>query len=108
MDDENSSNAQVRLDHFKLRTGIAVVEMFDLATIREKSLSNLARWQDNEAWCSAYDEWRTLMTSGSDDEVIATMTGRDENSNRLRQSSPCTGLLDQQTVERLRQAPARK
>jgi ferredoxin-fold anticodon binding domain-containing protein len=82
----------------KLETAKAVLAIVDIDRIRQCSLSNLARWKTNDVWCSAFDEWKALMKSGTDDEVIAAMTGENENSNRLRQSSVWTGLLDQKTV----------
>lgn len=37
------------------------------------------------------------MTQGSDEEVIAAMTGQDEKATRLRASAPYPGLLDEAT-----------
>ena len=99
----NKPNAQVVLDQFKLRLAEEVVKRIDLNSVREKSLSNLSRWKEKGTWCSAYSEWEKLLRSGSDKKVISVMTGHNENSNRLRQSSPYTGLLDRQTVEHLRE-----
>jgi hypothetical protein len=95
-------NAQSILDDFKLLRAETVLKTIDMKTIREKSLDNLQRWKSKGTWCSAYDEWAELMARGEDAEVIEAMTGRDENSNRLRQSSPYTGLLDQEIVDALR------
>ena len=95
-------NAQSVLDDYKLLRAETVLKTFDMQTIREKSLDNLQRWKSKGTWCSAYDEWTELMARCSDAEIIEAMTGRDENSNRLRQSSPYTGLLDQKIVEALR------
>jgi hypothetical protein len=42
------------------------------------------------------------MTSGTDDQIIATMSGLDENSNRLRQSPPyVVGLINPDTRRKL-------
>jgi hypothetical protein len=90
------TNRQEILDRFKLLAAMTIVETVDLATIRAQSLSNLDRWNANGVWVSAHDEWRALMTYGSDADVIAAMTGPDENSNRLRQSSPYPGLISQE------------
>ena len=57
------------------------------------------RWQSNGVWVSAFEEWRKLMTEGSDDQVLAVMTGEDQTANRLRQSAPHAGLLTQAEVE---------
>lgn len=100
---KSSANAQTRLDEYKLRLALELVERFDLDTIRKKSLENLARWKKNDAWCSAYDEWRQLLRSGSDQHLRRVMTGEDQTSNRLRQSPPYTGLLDPSTLEKIRE-----
>lgn len=93
---------QADLDQFKLRAARHIVQAVDMTQIRAMSLANLDRWNAAGVWCSAHDEWRTLMAAGSDAEVIAAMTGEDEKSNRLRQSPPYTGILDLDTVFALR------
>ncbi|MFJ3317185.1 hypothetical protein ACIPLR_17660 [Herbaspirillum huttiense] len=98
-----SSNAQSRLDDVKLRLALELVKLFDLSTIRQKSLENLARWEKNDVWCSAFDEWRQVLQKGSNQQLVAVLTGQDQKANRLRQSSPYTGLLDRSTVERIRE-----
>ena len=82
-----------KLDQLKLLSARAVLEAVDLPTIRAKSLANLDRWNANGVWCSAHDEWRLLMSQGSDEAIIAVMTGLNEKSNRLRQSPPYVGLV---------------
>lgn len=81
------------LDHLKLLSARAVLAAVDLSTIRAKSLANLDRWNSNGVWCSAHDEWRLLLSQGSDEAIIAVMTGLNENANRLRQSPPYVGLV---------------
>jgi hypothetical protein len=88
---------QAKLDELKRLTAVAVLEEATMAAIRAKSLANLDRWNANGVWVSAHDEWRALMTSETDAQIIATMSGRDENSNRLRQSAPYVGLIDPHT-----------
>jgi hypothetical protein len=48
---------------------------------------------------SAYDEWTAILERGSDGELFAAMLGRDDQSNRLRQSMPYVGLLSQEEVK---------
>jgi len=88
-------NAHEYLDYQKLLVARAVLESVDVPTIRHKSISNLDRWNAQGTWCSAHDEWREIMTSGSDADVFAAMTGLDERANRLRQSPPYVGLIAQ-------------
>jgi hypothetical protein len=94
-------NKQTELDDRKLRTAKRVLELCTLNQIRRKSLSNIKRWVDKGTWVSALDEWRLLMENGSDEELVAVMTGTDQRSNRLRQSPPYVGLLDPEQMERV-------
>lgn len=94
-------NAQSQLDSLKLEMAQAVLRDVDMATLRRRSLENLERWRENGSWCSAFAEWRELMASGSDADVIAAMTGTDETANRLRQSAPYVGLLPRKSAEHL-------
>lgn len=87
------TNAQSRLDERKLATAKLLLARFTIGEIRRKSLANLQAWHVNGTWVSASEEWRALMASGSDAQIIAVMTGRGENANRLRQSPPYVGLL---------------
>jgi hypothetical protein len=90
-----------KLDELKRLTALAILEEVAIAAIRAKSLANLDRWNANGVWVSAHDEWRALMSSGTDAQIIATMTGRDESSNRLRQSPPYVGLINPDTRRKL-------
>lgn len=99
-----AGKAQDNLDKFKLKIAKEIVAQFPLDIVREKSLSNLARWEASDVWCSAYGEWRRIFTYGKNEEIVAAMTGQNEKANRLRQSPPYAGLLDQKTVEHLRKS----
>jgi hypothetical protein len=85
-------NKQALLDEKKLRRAKHLLNTVPLPEIRRVSLATLKRWRKQQAWCSAYGEWETLMRDGSDQDVIAVMTGQDENANRLRQSPPYAGF----------------
>jgi hypothetical protein len=94
-------NAHTHLDALKLLRAQTIVRTVPMEKIRRQSLENMAHWKAKGTWCSAYDEWTKLLTSGTDAEIAAVMTGQDQNSNRLRQSSPYAGLLDQKTLENI-------
>jgi ethanolamine utilization protein EutP (predicted NTPase) len=96
------TNLHQKLDHLKLLNACAILKTVDLAVIRARSISNLNRWNANGVWVAAHDEWRALMVSGTDQEIVDVMAGTDDNSNRLRQSPPYTGLLSKETRDRLR------
>lgn len=94
-------NSHEILDEFKLRLAEATLRCADLQTIRTKSLSNLQRWKEKGTWGPAYDEWWKLMVIGSDAEVMAAMTSPDEDANRMRQSPPYVGIVDQDVRARI-------
>lgn len=87
------TNSHMRLDRFKRLAAAAIVARCDISLIRSHSLANLDRWIASGTWVSAFDEWRQLLTRGTDEQIQAVMTGSDEYANRLRQSPPYTGLL---------------
>jgi len=87
-------NAHEVLDEKKWFTCKVILERYDLATIRAKSLENLARWKAQGSWRSAYSEWEEILRYSSDDYVRYIMTSLDEEPcNRLRQSGPYVGLI---------------
>ena len=92
-------SAQERLDELKRLLAVAVARDFPPQQIRAQSLANLYRWKQQGTWVSAYDEWLQILESGSDGALFAAMLGRDQNSNRLRQSLPFVGLLSPEKVK---------
>ena len=93
------TSAQERLDELKRLLAVAVTRDFPPQQIRARSLANLHRWKRQGTWVSAYDEWLQILESGSDDALFAAMLGRDQHSNRLRQSLPFVGLLSPEKVK---------
>jgi hypothetical protein len=93
--------SQEALDELKRRLAAAVTARFSAHEIRARSFANLHCWRLGGAWIPAYEEWLRILESGSDGELFATMLGRDERSNRLRQSPPYVGLLPRGEVQRL-------
>ena len=89
------------LDSLKHRISCEVLARFSIAVIRQQARDNLARWRTNGAWSHAYDEWQAIIESNDDQCLIARMVGLDQESNRLRQSMPYVGLLDQARVRQL-------
>jgi antitoxin component of MazEF toxin-antitoxin module len=89
------------LDELKRKLASEVVSRFSPNLIRAHGLANLNRWRKNGVWGQTYTEWLEILESASDGELFAAMLGRDENSNRLRQSPPYVGLLPREVVARL-------
>lgn len=94
-------SAQQRLDERKRQLAAAVVREFSPRQIRAQSLANLHRWRSQGTWIPAYDEWQQILENTSDGALFAAMLGRDEESNRLRQSMPFVGLLSQEQVKEI-------
>jgi antitoxin component of MazEF toxin-antitoxin module len=89
------------LDALKRAIAVEVVDRFSARRIRAQGLANLHRWKTCGSWVSAYDEWKAILESEDDGALFAAMLGRDERSNRLRQSPPYVGLLPTDVVKRL-------
>lgn len=98
---QSKSAPRAIFDEIERQRAIRVLEHIDLPEIRSVSLTTLAQWRSQGAWCSAHDEWEALMRKGGNDEVIAAMTTQNEESSRLRQSSPYVSLY-QVAEEKLR------
>jgi antitoxin component of MazEF toxin-antitoxin module len=97
----NSGSTHEVLDELKRLLSVAVVRRCTPQEIRAQGLANLYRWKAQGTWASAYDEWTEILQKGNDGELFAAMLGRDDNSNRLRQSMPYVGLLPQEEVKRI-------
>ncbi len=69
-------------------------------------MANLRRWKENGVWGPAYQEWQRLLENAADGELFAVILGRDERSNRLRQSPPYVGMLPRAQVEKLNEEAA--
>jgi antitoxin component of MazEF toxin-antitoxin module len=96
-----AASSHAALDELKRSLSLAVIRRCTPQEIRAQSLANLHRWETRGTWVSAYDEWTAILERGSDGELFAAMLGRDDQSNRLRQSMPYVGLLSQEEVKRI-------
>jgi antitoxin component of MazEF toxin-antitoxin module len=97
----DSASSHEALDELKRKLAAEVASRFTPNLIRAHSLGNLHRWKKNGVWGPVYREWQALLEDANDGELFAVMLGRDENSNRLRQSPPYVGLLPREIVRRL-------
>lgn len=93
--------SHLMLDELKRLLSLAVIRHFSPQEIRAQSIANLYRWKRQGTWVSAYDHWTEILQKGSDGELFNAMLGRDDNSNRLRQSMPYVGLLSQEQVKKI-------
>jgi len=101
---QRSGHAQ--LDGLKRAISVEVISRFRPEEIRSKSRENLERWREAGVWCSAYDEWSEIVTSGDDARLYAAMVGKTDQANRLRQSMPYVGMLSKDVLESLREKAA--
>ena len=95
------NRSHLMLDELKRLLSLAVIRHFSPQEIRAQSIANLYRWKRQGTWVSAYDHWTEILQRGSDGELFNAMLGRDDNSNRLRQSMPYVGLLSQEQVKEI-------
>jgi antitoxin component of MazEF toxin-antitoxin module len=98
--------AHSELDELRRNAALAIVAQFTCAQIRAQILANLHRWRERGVWVAAFDEWQAIASSGDDGALLAAMLGRSEESTRLRQSAPYTGLLSEAEVKRLNEEAA--
>lgn len=100
-------SAHEALDELKRKRAAAVASHCSAKQIRAHGLANLHRWKSTGVWVSAYDEWKKILESGDDGRLFAAMLGRDEESVRLRQSSPFAGLLPRDQSRKLNEEATR-
>ena len=94
-------NRQTPLDAKKLASAMRVVQCCTIDQIRRKSLANIERWNHQGTWVPAHDERRVLMERGTDQEIVALMTGTDERCNRIRQYAPYVGLVEPVSIHEI-------
>ena len=89
-----------RLDRRSLALHEAVADAIrrDPAVI-DRALDNLSRWEMTVSG-SWIDEWRVLLR-GSRDALLAFLVEQSERADRLRQSSPFTGVLSDDERRRI-------
>ena len=58
----------------------------------ERARSNISRWKNQRVERPAYSEWEEILSSGLD-RVLHVLTSEDQESARLRSSTPFTGIL---------------
>lgn len=95
-------NRHELLDAVKLRLSCEVLARFPISQIRAHARANLIRWRSQGSWSATYDEWLTIIESADDSLLITRMSSLDEDSVRLRQSIPYVGMLDQSTVQKIK------
>jgi hypothetical protein len=98
--------SQGALDELNRSIALAVVRRFTPQEIRARIVANLQRWQQQDVWASAYEEWREIAMSGDDGRLFTAMLGLDDDAVRLRQSMPFVGLLSQNEVRALHEEAA--
>ena len=80
-------------DQVSLELCRVTLELASVPEIRDRSFANLAKWKKCGTWGLVYDEWHSILTRASDDEIVKIMTSLDDNSCRLRASPPFIGFV---------------
>jgi|APMI01.1.fsa_nt_gi hypothetical protein len=60
----------------------------------ERARSNISRWKSLRGETPAYSEWEDILSSGNE-SILRALTGEDQESARLRSSTPFTGILSE-------------
>jgi hypothetical protein len=60
----------------------------------ERARSNISRWKSLRGETPAYSEWEDILSSGNE-RILRALTGEDQESARLRSSTPFTGILSE-------------
>ena len=89
-------NAQAQLNQRSIEYGKAIVKKLEHdRRLWQVPLENLKRWKAarNGELPLPLLEWETILSSEPRHKIMAILVGTDENSMRLRSSSPFTGIL---------------
>ena len=80
-----------------LNSAVAARLADDPSTVMGRARDTLARWKSIPgSWCIDLGKWEEILVSNDAAEVIRILTGTDEMSVRLRQSSPFSVQLSPQ------------
>lgn len=85
-----------------LRMHRLIVETYlaDPKSVIRFARENLSRWQNANLDCDDFAVWEKIL-SGNQAGIIEALTARDEQSVRLRQSSPFAGLVSTEDRSRI-------
>lgn len=89
----SASSGHARIDRRSLAMHRAVAEKLRKdPRLLEKARSNIRRWRRQGVDVRAFKEWEAILDKGID-EAVRIMCGESEESDRLRHSTPFTGIL---------------
>lgn len=90
------------LDNRKRNVAIRLFLEVPLADLRRYGLAWLERWREKNGEAHWFKEWEELINSGSDELLAHTLLSSEEEPTRQRLSMPFSGLLDFDTVLRIK------
>ena len=85
--DHNRINARSLVMH-----RVIAEKLMQNSELLQKAKDNIKRWRMHGVEVSAFKEWENIIDSGLNN-VIRIITANTEESARLRQSTPFTGIL---------------
>jgi hypothetical protein len=92
-------NSPIRHDHHRLDARSRALHAAIASRIRRDPallaipLANLDRWEQEGGPARAFQEWRQILLSEPLELVLSLLEEDSERADRLRQSSPFTGIL---------------
>lgn len=96
-------NLQTRSDRRSLSIHREVVKQLRKdPSLWDIPLRNIERWSQSSGYNSTpYMVWKDILTSKQHDEIITIMLSKSQRSTHLRSSSPFTGIISQETREKI-------
>ena len=68
----------------------------------DKPLSNIERWTNDKGELPlCYFVWKTILTTWPKEKILKLLVSRSQRATHLRSSSPFTGIIDQETRNRI-------
>jgi hypothetical protein len=84
-----------RRDEKKLQLHHLIAEHLQLDPERVLGIArtNLARWRERLGPQPYYAQWADILRTRTPSEIIALITADDDEGRRLRQATPCVGVV---------------
>jgi len=100
MENTDNSHRKHELRSLAMHRLVAQALKQDPVPVIRIALENIPRWKNSGADCDDFDLWRKAL-HGPTEEIIKILSGTDETSTRLRQSSLFPGVIPQQEREKI-------
>jgi hypothetical protein len=96
-------NLQERSDKRSLALHRAIVKRLrETPELWAKPLQNIERWTDKDGSLPmAFQVWKEILDTWSHEDIIKLLISRSQLATQLRSSSPFTGIISQETRNKI-------